>query len=458
VSEPLSDLVKLRRPSLDPPANLRRLEGKAIRRQLPRSWHATWAPKAERPDPVVLLQRADRGRLKSLLPLRYGRMLASPAAFLRGAASVMARDLSDTPVTGLRGWICGDAHLDNFGGYATPERNFVFDLNDFDEAFEGPWEWDVKRLAASLVTAARVNGTGEHAYQAIALACVRSYRKRMRELAKMRFLDAWYSRLDADDAVERFDDGRVIAQADRAEHRRTNVGSLPTLTVRENGGYRIIDEPPLISHTTQSLGNRLPTAWAAYRATLFEDRRLLLDRYQIEDVARKVVCVGSVGLRNFVLLLLGNDDEDPLFLQLKEARPSVLEPLIGRSSYNNQGRRVVSGQRILQAASDLFLGWTRIGRVDYYVRQLRDMKFAVPTAELGTDDLTVHGELCGWVLARAHACSSDPARIAGYLGRGEGFDRAVAKFAIAYADQTERDFATLEAAVRAGRLPAERGL
>jgi hypothetical protein len=248
----LSDLVKLRRPSLDPPANLRRLEGKAIRRQLPRSWHATWAPKAERPDPVVLLQRADRGRLKSLLPLRYGRMLASPAAFLRGAASVMARDLSDTPVTGLRGWICGDAHLDNFGGYATPERNFVFDLNDFDEAFEGPWEWDVKRLAASLVTAARVNGTGEHACQAIALACVRSYRKRMRELAKMRFLDAWYSRLDADDAVERFDDGRVIAQADRAEHRRTNVGSLPTLTVRENGGYRIIDEPPLISHTTQS--------------------------------------------------------------------------------------------------------------------------------------------------------------------------------------------------------------
>jgi uncharacterized protein (DUF2252 family) len=385
-------------------------------------------------------------------------MLASPAAFLRGAATVMAHDLARTPVTGLLGWICGDAHLDNFGGYATPERNFVFDLNDFDEAFEGPWEWDVKRLAASVVVAARVSGAGSHACQAAAEACVRSYRERMRELAKMRFLDTWYSQLEVVDAIDCFDDERVVEQAERAKDRRTNVGSLPTLAVRKNGSYRIIDDPPLVSHATQSLGNRLPAAWAAYRASLSEDRRILLDRYQLKDVARKVVGVGSVGLRSFVLLLLGNDEEDPLFLQLKEARPSVLEPLLGRGLYGNQGRRVVSGQRILQATSDALLGWTGIGRVDYYVRQLRDMKFAVPTAELEMSDLTIHGELCGRVLARAHACSSDPARIAGYLGRGDSFDRAVASFAMAYADQTERDYAALETAVRDGRLSAERGL
>jgi uncharacterized protein (DUF2252 family) len=385
-------------------------------------------------------------------------MLASPAAFFRGAAVVMGHDLCQTPVTGLRGWICGDAHLNNFGGFATPERRFIFDVNDFDEALEGPWEWDIKRLAASVAVTARVNGANNDACRTAAQACVRSYRVRTSELAEMRFLDAWYSRLDTADAVEHFDDKRIVEQADDAARYRTNVETLPALASRVCDGFRIVDDPPLVSHITQSLGPRFPAAWGAYRATLSEERRLLLDRYRIEDVARKVVGVGSVGLRCFVVLLLGNDDDDPLFLQLKEARASALVPLLEKSSFNNHGKRVVSGQRILQAASDLFLGWTRIGHVDYYVRQLRDMKFAVHTEELDAEDLTVYGELCGRVLARAHACSADPAQVSGYLGRGDAFDQAVAAFAIAYADQTERDYAALEQAVRAGRIPAERGL
>jgi uncharacterized protein (DUF2252 family) len=427
-----------------------------LRHQLPRSCHAEWSAPADRPDPVTLLRRTDRGRLKSLLPIRYGRMLASPAAFLRGAAIVMAHDLAPTPVTGLRSWICGDAHLDNFGGFATPERRLIFDITDFDEALEGPWEWDIKRLGASLVVSGRVNGLSDVACRDVAESCVRSYRRRMRELAAMRFLDAWYSRLDAADAVEYFDDERVIEEVIADGRRRTNVGTLPKLAEAVDGGYRLIYDPPLVSHHTQSLGNRLPEAWATYRASLSEDRRLLVDRYRLTDVARKVVGVGSVGLRCFVALLLGNDD-DPLFLQLKEARVSVLEPLLTKSSYGNHGKRVVSGQRILQAASDLFLGWTRVGRTDYYVRQLRDMKISMPTEELDAGDLTAFGELCGWALARAHACSGDPARIGGYLGRGNAFDRAVASFAIAYADQTERDHAVLVAAVKAG-LPAEQGV
>jgi hypothetical protein len=259
------------------------------------------------------------------------------------------------------------------------------------------------------------------------------------------------------DAVEYFDDERVIEEVIADGRRRTNVGTLPKLAEAVDGGYRLIYDPPLVSHHTQSLGNRLPEAWATYRASLSEDRRLLVDRYRLMDVARKVVGVGSVGLRCFVALLLGNDDDDPLFLQLKEARVSVLEPLLTKSSYGNHGKRVVSGQRILQAASDLFLGWTRVGRTDYYVRQLRDMKISMPTEELDAGDLTAFGELCGWALARAHACSGDPARIGGYLGRGNAFDRAVAAFAIAYADQTERDFSVLAAAVKAG-LPAEQGV
>ncbi|HEY7032410.1 MAG TPA: DUF2252 domain-containing protein [Thermomicrobiales bacterium] len=450
--------VVLRRTSLIPPADERSAEGKAIRERIPRSCHAAWTAPGERADPIALLRHTDRDRLKRLIPIRYGRMLASPSAFLRGAAVVMAHDLAPTPVTGLRAWICGDAHLGNFGGFATPERHLIFDLNDFDEALDGPWEWDVKRLAASVVVAGRGNGLSDAECRDAAEACVRSYRQRVRQLAAMGFLDAWYSRLDAADAFARFDDNGVAERAIAEAHRRTNPGTLPKLAEETGDGYRIADDAPLVTHHTQSLGNRLPAAWSVYQASLAADRRVLLARYRLVDVARKVVGVGSVGLRCFVALLLGNDDDDPLFLQIKEARASVLEPFLAKRPYGNHGKRVVSGQRIMQAASDLFLGWTHAGRVDYYVRQLRDMKFGVSTDELDADDLVAYGGLCGWSLARAHACSGDPARIGGYLGPGDAFDRAVAAFAVAYADQTERDHATLVAAAKRGRVPAERGV
>ncbi|MGE3799290.1 MAG: DUF2252 domain-containing protein, partial [Thermomicrobiales bacterium] len=399
-----------------------------------------------------------RNRLNSDLPHRYGRLLTSPFAFLRGAAIVMAHDLVDTPVTGLRAWICGDAHLGNIGGYATPERNLVLDLNDFDETLEGPWEFDVKRLATSIVVAGRSNGLSDAGCRDAAESSVRSYRKRMRELAEMRFLDAWYTRLDAEDASEHFDNDEVIKQAIAKGRRRTNAGSMTKLTEAVGEEYRLINNPPLMSHRTQSLNGRMPETWAGYRASLTRERRMLLDRYRIIDVALRVVGVGSVGLRCFVILLLGNDDDDPLFLQLKEARPSVLETFGLRTPFANHGKRVVTGQRIMQAASDLFLGWTRVGSVDYYVRQLRDMKFSVPLEKLDTRDVTAYADLCGRTLARAHACSTDPAWIGGYLGRGDGFDHAVSDFAVAYADQTERDYESLVAAVGSGKVAAERGL
>jgi len=450
--------VSLRRLSLEPPVEERFSAGKAIREVLPRSCHAVWEPPSSRADPLALIRHADRNRLKSLLPIRYGRLLASPWSFLRGSAIVMASDLAGTPVAGLRAWICGDAHLDNFGGFATPERRVIFDLNDFDEALEGPWEWDIKRLALSVVVAGRCNGLSDEACQQAASACVRCYRERIRELAGAPFLDAWYSRLDAADAIEQFDDQRMIERVTRKALRRTNPGTLPKLAEPVEGSYRLTDDPPLMSHATQSLGNRFPDVWAGYRMSLPVDRRALLDRYQFVDIARKVVGVGSVGLRCFVALLLGNSEDDPLFLQLKEARPSVLERYLAKSPFANNGMRVISGQRILQAASDLFLGWTHVGRVDYYVRQLRDMKFGVPTSELAACDLTTYSSLCGWSLARAHACSGDPAKIGGYLGHGRAFDRAVVTFAFAYADQIERDYAALAAAARNGTIPVERGI
>jgi uncharacterized protein (DUF2252 family) len=450
--------ISLRRLSLELAEEERFSAGKAMRQTLSRSCHAAWEPPASRADPIALLHRADRHRLKSLLPIRYGRLLESPWAFLRGSAIVMASDLSGTPVTGLRSWICGDAHLDNFGGFATPERRLIFDLNDFDEALEGPWEWDIKRLAVSIVVAGRGNGLSDDACRNAACSCLRSYRERMRELAAKPFLDAWYSRLDAVDVVRQFDDQRMIEHATKKAFRRTNSGTLPMLAEPVEGGYRLADDPPLTCHMTQSLGNRFPDVWSAYRLSLPVDRRALLDRYQVIDVARKVVGVGSVGLRSFVVLLLGNSYNDPLFLQLKEARPSVLEGYLAKSPFKNHGMRVIGGQRILQAASDLFLGWTHAGPVDYYVRQLRDMKFGVPTAELAASDLSTYSSLCGWSLARAHACSGDPAKIGGYLGRGRSFDRAVVAFAFAYADQIERDYAALVAAAKKGTFPVERGI
>ncbi len=432
--------------------------GKGERERVPRSLHAKWNPPSSRSDTLELLQMTNRGRLKSLIPIRYGRMTESPFAFLRGAVVVMTHDLSDTPVSGLRSWICGDAHLGNIGGYATPERHHIIDLNDFDETLTGPWEWDIKRLAASFAVACRVNGLGERPCQDIAETSVRSYRERMRELAEMRFLDAWYTRLDAVDTIEQFADAHVMKEAIAKGRRRTNVGSLPRLTEKLSDGLRLANDPPRVSHHSHALNGRMPEVWAAYRASLTEERRTLLDRYRIVDVARRVVGIGSVGLRSFVVLLHGNDDDDPLFLQLKEAGPSVLEAFAGQGPYANHGKRVVSGQRTMQAASDLFLGWTRAGRIDYYVRQLRDMKFSVQIEKLDARDMSTYAELCGWTMARAHACSGDPAWIGGYLGRGTAFDRAIATFAVAYADQTERDHQVLVAAVKSGKIAAERGV
>jgi uncharacterized protein (DUF2252 family) len=442
----------------EPPPDERAAAAKALRGQLPRSCHADWSASADRPDPVALLEASNRGRLPSLAALRFGRMLDSPFAFLRGAGVVMAHDLSTTPVTGPQAQLCGDAHVGNFGGYATPERNLVFDINDFDETLRGPWEWDVKRLVASVVVLGRVNGLPADACREAALACARSYREHMRSFGEMSYLDVWYTVIDAETTIAQFaDDPQPMEEAFSKAEERTNLTTLPKLAEKVGGGYRIEDDPPLVTHPRDVLANRLPQVLSSYRASLPEERRLLLDRYHVVDVARKVVGVGSVGLRCYAALLFGTDQDDPLFLQLKEARESVLAPLVGSGQRSYQGKRIVVGQRIMQAASDLFLGWTRCGRIDYYVRQLRDMKTSVVLERVNGKDLAAYAALCGWVLARAHACSGDAAQIGGYLGKGTVFDRAVVAFGEAYADQTERDHAALVAAVKAGRVRAGEG-
>ena len=440
------------------PSDERTVMGKVLRQHLPRSCHAEWKADPNRPDPITLLQVTDRNRLPSLVPIRYGRMLAGPADFLRGAAIVMAHDLSGTPQTGLEVQLCGDAHLGNFGGFATPERQLIFDINDFDETHQGPWEWDVKRLAASTMVTGRQNNLSDDACRRAVLSAVERYRQHMRTFGDMRFLDAWYTSIDAEEVVERLSTPGAHRALKVKAPRKTNVGAMSKLVESVDWGYRIANDPPLLTHRTYPLPQRISEIWSDYRSSLSEDHRVLLDRYQLVDIARKVVGVGSVGLRCFIALLLGANDEDPLFLQLKEARASVLEPFGRTSIYANQGKRVVSGQRIMQAASDLFLGWTHCGEVDYYVRQLRDMKFTVPIDELGGDDLAEYAGLCAWALARAHACSGDPAQISGYLGSGDAFDRALASFATSYADQTERDHAALVKAVKNGRISAETGI
>jgi uncharacterized protein (DUF2252 family) len=389
-------------------------------------------------------------------PLRFGRMLESPFAFLRGAAVVMAHDLATTPVTGISVQLCGDAHVGNFGGYATPERNLVFDINDFDETLPGPWEWDIKRLVSSVVVLGRSNGVRQNDSCDAALACARSYREHLRAYGAMPYLDVWYTAIDAETTLAQVDHHREpMEEAFAKARQRTNSTTLPKLAEKVSGGYRIADDPPLVTHSRDVLAKQLPQVLSSYRASLPDERRLLLDRYDVVDVARKVVGVGSVGLRGYVALLFGTDQGDPLFLQLKEARESVLAPIVGSGRRVHQGKRVVVGQRIMQAVSDLFLGWTRSGRIDYYVRQLRDMKTSVVLERLDGKDLVAYAALCGWVLARAHACSGDAAQIGGYLGQGKVFDRALASFGEAYADQTERDHAAFVAAVKAGHMQAD---
>lgn len=436
--------------------------GKALRQRVARSSHATWTPSKDRPDPVDLLERLDRSRVPRLLPIRYGRMASSPFAFLRGSAGVMAFDLAGTPVTGLRVQLCGDAHIANFGVFATPERNRVFDVNDFDETLPGPWEWDTKRLASSLVLAARQNGFAKGDQRRAARAAVRSYRESMAAYARMRYLDAWYAHIDLTNLSDRVPrpGRRELGRALKLARRRTGYHAFPKLAKPLRGRYRIRDNPPLIVHYRDPADARDSARfYAQYLTTLPPERRLLLERYHLVDVAQKVVGIGSVGTVCSVLLLLADEDvSDPLFLQVKQAEASVLEPYAGASVYENHAERVVVGQHLIQEASDVFLGWGTLNANDFYVRQLRDMKFVTDPSTLGPKGLAGHGAICGAALARAHARTGDPAQISGYLGDGSAFDAAVAEFADAYADQVERDHAELVRAIKKGRLPAESGV
>jgi uncharacterized protein (DUF2252 family) len=442
---------------LHPSIEERIAAGKALRDRVSRKSQGKWKPPANRPDPVELLKRADETRLPELLPIRYGRMSQSPFGFFRGAAALMAFDLSNTPATGLRVQACGDCHIGNFGGFGSPERRLVFDINDFDETSPAPWEWDVKRLAASVVLAGRQNKFRERRCRDAARQAVKSYREHMRKYAHMRAIDAWYSHLEANLLVR---EARTSAEKKRWQEiekkakRQTASQLLPQITYVHDGNRRIVDRPPLVYHPRDyaNAGKHVTAMFHRYFHTLPEDRRVLLQRYQLVDIARKVVGVGSVGTRCAVVLLLASDD-DPLFLQFKEAFPSVLEPYTSKSKYRNHGERVVTGQRMLQSASDVFLGWTRDDEDRcYYFRQLRDMKMKIDISKMSQDDFDEYIGLCGWALARGHARTGDPAKIAGYLGKSDSFDDAIEKFAVEYADQTERDYELLLKATRAHGL------
>lgn len=438
----------------------RRAMGKALRERVSRASHGTWQPAADRRDPVELLIESSAGRVPQLIPIRYGRMLQSPFAFFRGAAMIMAADLAHTPNTGLNVQACGDCHLMNFGAFGTPERRMLFDINDFDETLPAPWEWDVKRLAASFVIASRHNGIAVAEARESAATAVRSYRENMARYAKMRVLDVWYSHLDVEDMIEHLESKeakqRVRERLDQARERDVAEHDYPKLVSEEGQTPRIRDNPPLIYHPQtaewESYMAFVREQFDSYIATLPAERRVLLDRFQILDIALKVVGVGSVGTRCGVILLEAGPD-DPLFLQVKEARKSVLEPYAGASPYSNSGQRVVVGQRLMQAASDIFLGWT-VGRESrhFYVRQLRDMKLKPLVETFDSTLMNYFARACGLVLARAHARSGDAAQIAGYLGKKDQADNAFADFSVAYADQNERDFEALRAAARNGRV------
>lgn len=440
----------------------RNAAGKALRETVPRSSHASWALHTKRGEAISILQAADKDRVPELVPIRYGRMLQSPFTFYRGSAAIMAKDLASTPDTGIHVQACGDAHLMNFGGFATPERRLVFDINDLDETLPAPWEWDVKRLTASFVLAARSNDLSDDAGREAAMACAKSYRKHMRDYAGMDVLDVWYSRIDADDVLGMLpDDKRDLVRKRIAKATEASSSELifPKLVDQSAGQSRIKDEPPLLFHWAGEGSDHhmevISEALVLYRESLAEDRRVLFDRYQLADGAMKVVGIGSVGTFCMVLLFTSISG-DPLFLQVKQANASVLEPHAGPSEYKHHGQRVVMGQRLMQPASDIFLGWVtgRAGR-QFYVRQLRDVKLSPLVETFDAEMLEIYAELCGWALARAHAKAGDPWSISGYLGNGGKFDEAMGSFALAYADQAERDHAALKAAVRAGKIEVE---
>ena len=430
--------------------------GKGLQINVPHALHAEWRPSDQLRDPVSILEESNRGRVAELIPIRYGRMVRSPFTFLRGSAGLMAADLAATPASGIRVQACGDCHLLNFGFFGSPERNLIFDINDFDETLPAPWEWDIKRLAVSFAVAARENGHADTT--AAAIRCARAYREGLRDFSKKGPLETMYARLDGhtwiDMATDAKDRKRHAKYVDKARQ-RLGEQIVPQITDVVGGRHRLIDQPPLIYHATDALHDAdVAMALEAYRLSLPDELHGLLDRYRLEDTAIKVVGIGSVGTRTYIGLFFSRDNH-PLLLQFKEARPSVLEPYAGKSRYENQGQRVVVGQRLMQACSDIFLGWTRsrLGR-DYFGRQLRDMKFSLPVDGYGARELKHYAKVCGWVLARAHAKSGDAAMISGYLGKSDRFDLAIGAFAEAYADQNERDHAALVAAVKAGRVEA----
>jgi uncharacterized protein (DUF2252 family) len=450
----------------------RTAHGRAARAQAPRSSQSRLEVSADR-DPIALLEAQNASRLPELIPIRNGRMLASPLAFYRGAAAVMARDLASMPSAGLRVQLSGDAHLLNFGGFASPERDLVFDVDDFDETLAGPFEWDVKRLCASVEIAARERGFGSSDRLTVVLTVARAYRRAILEFATMGDLDVWYARIDARSMLHELKAGHDTKLAKALKRSvvkaRSNDGrrSLATLTREVDGELRFVSEPPLIVPLAELVEDTVEASiraiFRSYRRSLPEDRRVLLERFRYVDLARKVVGVGSVGTRCWVLLMLGRDEHDPLFLQIKEAQASVLEPLVGTSGLASHGQRVVEGQRLMQASSDIFLGWVRAEREldgaphDFYVRQLRDWKVSVDLEAILPRGLARYAAACGWTLARAHARSGDRIAIAAYLGAGDKFDCAVAEFAAAYADLNEDDHRALAQAVADGKVAALEG-
>ena len=483
-----------------PTVSDRKAKGLEAQDRAPLSSHSTWSPAADRPDPVALLGEQDKTREQDLVPVRHGRMMVSPFTFYRGAATVMAADLGGTPVAGLEVQLCGDAHLSNFGLFASPERLLLFDLNDFDETLPGPFEYDVKRMAASFAVAGRNNGFAKADTRAATLASVRAYREAMGGFAQMGTMDIWYAHLDEDEVMATLrrsvaEDKQEAQTAKKAKQKkaakkdqqdeklakiaekragkiagkartRDSLQALSKLGEQVNGGYRIVSQPPIIiplrdlaatfGLSADEAESVIHEQFRAYRQTLQADRRHLLERFEIIDAARKVVGVGSVGTRCFIVLLQGRDAHDPLFLQVKEATASVLAPYVGKSRYRQHGERVVQGQRMMQAASDIYLGWTKglDARRNFYWRQLRDMKGSVDIETMVPLGLTAYARLCGWTLARAHARSGDPVAIAAYLGESDAFDKSVTGFSERYADQNERDHQEFVNAVNSGRLEA----
>jgi uncharacterized protein (DUF2252 family) len=441
----------------------RRQEGKALRAKIPRESHAEFEMAKDRTDPVKVIKKSSEGRLQHLIPIRYGRMSKSVFAFYRGTASLMAMDLGHTPTSGIRVQACGDCHLSNFGLFATPERNLVFDINDFDETLPAPFEWDIKRLATSFFVGAMDNDFSDKDCTTITRACVRAYREAIAQFSAMNVLDVWYAKLDADTLIAKAPNAEAKKNRQLiADQARANIADyvFPKLTKVHEGRRLIIDQIPLVYHSPPE--EKVPEiaidTLRAYSETLPYERRVLLDRYHLEDIVNKVVGVGSVGTWCGVALFLA-EDNDPLLLQIKEARPSVLEPYAGKSEFSHEGERIVVGQRLMQSASDMMLGWTTgTGKYKrhFYIRQLRDMKFSVDISIMKPWQLAAYAEICGWTLARAHARSGDAPMIYGYVGKSDTFDRAIGTFAELYADQTERDCELFLDAIESGEIKADK--